>query len=205
LTKTYEIHGRDNINVDEADEEEHGDDDEEHQHLEHHRLNCWKRMFIPRYPDCIGVDASLSRKTEDKKTVFDDDDAARNRVYSEDVTVSTNYSTPPATPDPFSDSLSNDGQASTSTRDRIHSDMDLPSIKGNIRAIHEEVDESDSSQDDNNSMKLVKPSEGSVFFIPRPPAAAISIMSGAMDKMGEVDINESSSTNQEEDEDIIDC
>ncbi|KAL3905442.1 MAG: hypothetical protein SGILL_009677, partial [Bacillariaceae sp.] len=87
ITKTYEVHGRDV-----ADEDDDGELDEEEQMLEpqqqhhqHHHHNCWQRMFIPRYPDCVGVDASVSRRSDDKKSA-QSDDPARNRVYSEDVT-----------------------------------------------------------------------------------------------------------------------
>ena len=71
------------------DDDDELDVDEEEQPLElqhhHHRHNCWQRMFIPRYPDCVGVDASVSRRSDDKKSARDND-PSRNRVYSEDVT-----------------------------------------------------------------------------------------------------------------------
>ncbi|KAL3915530.1 MAG: hypothetical protein SGILL_005606 [Bacillariaceae sp.] len=204
LTKTYEVHGLDQI---EDDDESSVDDDEEqqpqHDHSHHHHTNCWKQMFVPKYPDCVGLDASVSRPSEEVKNALKDDDQARNRVYSEDVTVSTNYSSPPATPDPFSDSMSND------TRDRLNSDMELiPSVKGSIPAIHEEADESDSSVDDRNSntsLVDLTPSQSSSLLVPRiqaspgaPPSAAISIMSGGMDD----EADQESSANSEE---IIEC
>ena len=84
VTKTYEVHGRDIAEDDDVDGEP--EYDEEEQPLgNHHRHNCWQRMFIPRYPDCVGVDASVSRRSDDKKNA-QDNDPSRNRVYSEDVT-----------------------------------------------------------------------------------------------------------------------
>ncbi len=97
MIKTYEVH-------DPTSE----DDDEmlEYDPEVVENLNCWQRCFVPKHP----VNRRLSEKdeisecqipTETQQTAiikekFED---SRGRFHSEDVTVQTNLTTPPGTPD----------------------------------------------------------------------------------------------------------
>lgn len=129
MIKTYEVH-------DETSE----DDDEMLEFAPEvvEKLNWWQRCFVPKYPthpcrsdkdDCsdshIAIDAEQGRIKEEQT------EESRDRFNSEDVTVQTNLTTPPGTPDiKYS--------CSSGSIPRNSSDLDLPSIRNNIPAIDEE-------------------------------------------------------------------
>jgi hypothetical protein len=136
VTKSYEVHGPATHYV----ENEDGFVDHDPQY-EADDLSWWRKCFVPRFPDYAATESSVTTQTKEGE--------ARNRFYSADVTVSTNQSSPPATPDPVA-GASSDAETSgttgvTSNTDTVHSDLEMPSIRNDISAIHEEIEELDGS------------------------------------------------------------
>lgn len=145
-------------------------------------------MFVPRYPDSVSdvESGAVGGSNNSKKN----DGTSRSRIHSEDVTVSTDHSTPPATPGPYSDATSDDDTIAirdrlnsrdfllpndemTGTRDRLNSkdrllsDWDASSIKGKIPAISEEVEEGEDSRgDESNSPMLADPTPDTNILVP---------------------------------------
>lgn len=161
MTKTYEI-------LDDVDE---GDDEMvefDPQVVEN--LNWWQRCFVPKYPGypCNdGEDASpgsvsstpSQRKGEIEECIKD----SRDRFNSEDVTVSTNLTTPPGTPDinyarsaASTQKRSNRGNGDSAINTFTPSDVENPSIRNGISAIDEEEceDAEKSSEDDKNQKEV---------------------------------------------------
>lgn len=163
MTKTYEVHG--------AHPEQQCDDVEHHQAIIEH-TTCCQRWFVPRYPDILS-DVEVGAVGDDLEKKEDQDGTSRTRVYSEDVTVATNFSSPPATPDPTASS-----DEPGETLDRLNSDLDPPSIKTKIPSICEEVEENESSGDESNSFLLANPTPGINLLIPKTkldPSSSIDI------------------------------
>jgi hypothetical protein len=136
MIKTYEVHDSDSEDDDEMVEFDP-------QVVEN--LNWWQKFFVPKYPDNPhGEDRvsepSISTPTQQKGVAVEErSEEARSRFYSEDVTVSTNLTTPPGTPDvpkhpPYSSHNSN-------------SDVETPSMRNVISAIDEESEEVDKSDE----------------------------------------------------------
>lgn len=157
MIKTYEVH-------DPADE----DDDEmlEFDPEVVENLNWWQRCFVPRYP----VNRCPSEKDDLSESQISTDEHAnavieekrvdsRDRFNSEDVTVQTNVTTPPGTPD-VKRAVSIPTSASTSSRNNNiprnashSSDLETHSIRNMISAIdEEECEDLDKSSDDDNEM-----------------------------------------------------
>lgn len=59
-------------------------------------LSWWQKCFVPRYPDHSKKQMSVSQESKSRENM---DVEPRNRFFSSDVTVSTNITTPPGTPD----------------------------------------------------------------------------------------------------------
>eukprot|EP00751_Fragilariopsis_kerguelensis_P039042 CAMPEP_0171012736 /NCGR_PEP_ID=MMETSP0736-20130129/23820_1 /TAXON_ID=186038 /ORGANISM="Fragilariopsis kerguelensis, Strain L26-C5" /LENGTH=193 /DNA_ID=CAMNT_0011446049 /DNA_START=469 /DNA_END=1051 /DNA_ORIENTATION=+ len=96
MIKTYEVHDSDSEDDDEMVEFDP-------QVVEN--LSWWQRCFVPKYPDNPTEDdrvseSSIPTPTQQKGIVVEDRvEETRCRFNSEDVTVSTNLTTPPGTPD----------------------------------------------------------------------------------------------------------
>ncbi|KAG7370987.1 bile acid:sodium symporter [Nitzschia inconspicua] len=187
MTKTYEVHG--------AHPEQECDDEEHHQEVVAH-TNCCKRMFVPRYPDAISDMETGALGVNDDNKKEKRDESFRTRLHSADVTVCTNCSSPPPTPDPFSNVSLNDDPAGA--RDRLNSDLDPPSVKGKIPAICEGVEENeDTCSDESNTFMLPNPSQKVTLN-----SVSRVHLKGAIPTP--VDDNESSATDVE-DEAVVHC
>jgi len=134
MIKTYEVHDSDSEDDDEMVEFDP-------QVVEN--LNWWQKCFVPKYPDNPhgedrASESSIPTPTQQKGAVVEEiAEEARSRSYSEDVTVSTNLTTPPGTPDVSK-------HRSTSLHNS-NSDVETPSIRNVISAIDEESEEVDKS------------------------------------------------------------
>lgn len=139
MIKTYEVHDT----VSEDDDEMVDFDPEVVENL-----NFWQRCFVPKYPNDPGKsdkedcsDTHIPIETQHARIKEEELEETRARFNSEDVTVQTNLTTPPGTPDvKYSCSVS-----STSCKKGIiprnasySSDLEIPSFRNNITAIDEE-------------------------------------------------------------------
>ena len=150
MIKTYEVH------------DENSEDDDEILEFAPEvveKLNWWQRCFVPKYPtnpchsdkdDCS--ESQIVSDTEQGTTKEEQTEESRDRFNSEDVTVQTNLTTPPGTPDiKYSCSVSSNScrNGSIPRNTSCSSDLDLPSIRNNIPAIdEEEAEETDKVLDD---------------------------------------------------------
>ena len=150
MITTYEIHD---------DRSENDDDAAAFDVKAVEDMNCWQKCFVPKYP----IHRSLSEESEtlsppevpQKRNGDDRPKESRCRFDSEDVTVLTNLTTPPDTPDGervFKSVSIHD--ASNSSRN--HNDSHDPSISNDLEnslrikfsSIDEEGSEDRSSADD---------------------------------------------------------
>jgi len=131
-------------------------------------LNWWQRCFVPKYPEnsCRSgqdefLESQLPKETHQKGFKEEQLEESRGRFYSEDVTVSTNLTTPPGTPDVYkaisksSSNISNSSRNNNISLDPSHSnDLESASIRNGISAIDEEEFEEvvKSSEDDVEKM-----------------------------------------------------
>lgn len=155
MIKTYEVH-----------DSSTGDDDEmvEFDPEVVENLNWWQRCFVPKYPvnRCHSGEDELSDsdipiETQQRGSKEEELEESRGRFNSEDVTVSTNLTTPPGTPDvkkplSLSSSIHN---GHNNCRNNIipnnpstSSDLETLSIRNAIPAIDEESEEVDRSSED---------------------------------------------------------
>jgi hypothetical protein len=136
MIKTYEVHDSDSEDDDEMVEFDP-------QVVEN--LNWWQKCFVPKYPDSPhgedrASESSIPTPTQQKGVVVEERaEEARSRFYSEDVTVSTNLTTPPGTPDV--------PKNPSSFSHNSNSDVETPSIRNIISAIDEESEEVDKSDE----------------------------------------------------------
>lgn len=159
MIKTYEVH-------------DHGDEDDDEivefdpQVVEN--LSWWQKCFVPKYPaNSFSEDQQseppISTPTQEKEVVTGKKDKIqRNRFNSEDVTVSTNLTTPPGTPDmPESHSSYN-----SLSRKRSNSDLETPTIRNIISAIDEESEIVDKSEETKKCVEntLLREGEKSLSF-----------------------------------------
>jgi hypothetical protein len=149
MTKTYEVHRH-----------AHDIDDEDHvvelDQEEIPNLSRWRKFFVPRYPHHGEIEEdAINDLTVLKKDPPDEE--SRNRFYSADVTVLTNLSSPPATPD-GSDGLEVEIRPYRS----VTSDLETPSIKNDIPAIDETIEDNDSAEE-----------QGHTLFIPDESTSTI--------------------------------
>ena len=127
-------------------------------------LNWWQRCFVPKYPvnrydggedELSG--SSIPIETQQRGNKEKQLEESRGRFNSEDVTVSTNLTTPPGTPNvkkalSLSSSVHNgssncrNNNAPLKTSNSI--DLETPSIRNTISAIDEEYEVDRSSDDD---------------------------------------------------------
>mmetsp|Transcript_2280 Transcript_2280/g.4210 ORF Transcript_2280/g.4210 Transcript_2280/m.4210 type:complete len:542 (-) Transcript_2280:329-1954(-) len=137
MTKTYEVHGASH-NIDDDD----GFVDVDVEDVEN--LNFWRRCFVPRYPSYGDTSAAAGASIIQKNSEEGD---CRNRLYSADVTVSTNHSSPPGTPEAYS-AVSSDVEMSASS-DRDVADLEIPTVRTNtnISSIDEIIEESEATDD----------------------------------------------------------
>ena len=164
MIKTYEIH-----NSSSEDDDEMVEFDPEVVD----NLNWWQRCFVPKYPidGCrSGEDTFLEYRVpiETHEKGFKEErmeESSRSRFNSEDVTVSTNLTTPPGTPDikrtvPISSSMHNVSNSckniNISHNPSSSNDLETPSMRRNaISAIDEESEEVDKlSEDDKESAQV---------------------------------------------------
>jgi hypothetical protein len=144
MIKTYEVHDSDSEDDDEMVEFDP-------QVVEN--LNWWQKCFVPKYPDNPhGEDrvseSSIPTPTQQKGVVVEEiAEEARCRIYSEDVTVSTNLTTPPGTP--------NVPKHPSSSSHNSNSDVETPSVRNVISAIDEESEEVDKSDESKEYDELV--------------------------------------------------
>ena len=146
MIKTYELHDSD---------PEDGDDMVEFDPQVVENLNWWQKCFVPKYPENnrvedIASESSTPTTTQEKELVEEITEEERNRFYSEDVTVSTNLTTPPGTPDksrPDKSRLPSSSQISSnnSSHNPSISDLETRSIRNVISAIYEESEEVEKS------------------------------------------------------------
>jgi hypothetical protein len=135
MTKTYEVHHH------LRDTDENDDVIVELQQEEIQNLSWWRRLFLPRYPHFGDVvdEEDINDIDQTKNPV---DPEARNRFYSADVTVATNYSSPPTTPD------GNNGIASEveiPSYRKICSDLET-TIEYDIPSIGEDIEDNGFSE-----------------------------------------------------------
>jgi hypothetical protein len=121
-------------------------------------LNWWQSCFVPKYSEnsCrSGQDefseSQLPKETHQKGSKEEQLEESRGRFNSEDVTVSTNLTTPPGTPNVHkaisksSSNISNNISPDPSNSN----DLESASIRNGIPAIdEEEVEEVDISSED---------------------------------------------------------
>ncbi len=110
-------------------------------------LNWWQRCFVPKYPidpgrsdkeDCS--DSHIPIETHQARIKEEQLEESRTRFNSEDVTVQTNLTTPPGTPDvKYPSNSCKNGNISRNAS--YSSDLEIPSFRNNIPAIDEEVAE----------------------------------------------------------------
>ncbi|VEU40569.1 unnamed protein product [Pseudo-nitzschia multistriata] len=152
MIRTYEVHDLDSENDDEMVEFDP-------QVVEN--LNWWQRCFIPKYPDTVrgNVEGALSNETESQQKGQRDEtiEERRCRFHSEDVTVSTNLTTPPGTPNvtkvssvsSSSQSVSNKTTSSNTSKTPSKSnDVETPLIRKAISAIDEEPEEAERASEE---------------------------------------------------------
>ena len=151
MIKTYEIH------------DSFSEDDDEMLEFDPEvveNLNWWQRCFVPKYPvhRCISGEDVCSEshipiETQQRGNKEEQLEESRGRFNSEDVTVQTNLTTPPGTPDvkmavPL---CSNSCRNNNIPRNPSYSsDLETPSTRNIISAIDEEESEEvdKSSEDD---------------------------------------------------------
>ena len=155
MIKTYEVH------------DPTAEDDDEMLEFDPEvveNLNWWQRCFVPRYPvnHCPSEKDDFSESqipTDDQVNADIEEkiDHSRDRFNSEDVTVQTNLTTPPGTPDvnravKIPSSTSNSCRNNNMPRNASYSsDLETHSIRNVISAIdEEESEEIDKSSDDDN-------------------------------------------------------
>jgi len=155
MIKTYEVH-------DPTSE----DDDEmlEYDPEVVENLSCWQRCFVPKHPvnRCLSEKDEISEcqiptETQQTANIEEKLEESRGRFHSEDVTVQTNLTTPPGTPDvkravslPSSTQISSNGcRNSNIPRNASYSsDVENNPIRNVISAIdEEEYEEVDKSSD----------------------------------------------------------
>jgi len=164
MIKTYEIHDSSSEDDDEMVEFDPEVVD---------NLNWWQRCFVPKYPidSCrSGEDTFLENRasTETHEMGFKEErikESSRSRFNSEDVTVSTNLTTPPGTPDikrtvSISSSMHNVSNScrnvNISHNASTSNDLETPSIRINaISAIDEESEEVDKLSEDDKEIAQV--------------------------------------------------
>ena len=148
MIKTYEVH-----------DSSSQDDDEmvEFDPEVVENLNWWQKCFVPKYPvdSCHREEDTFpethvpieAQGNEDKEEGMEE---SRGRLNSEDVTVSTNLTTPPGTPDvkknipvPYSThSASNSCRNNNTSYNPLNSvDLETLSMRNVISAIDEEESE----------------------------------------------------------------
>jgi len=148
MIKTYEVH-----------DSSSQDDDEmvEFDPEVVENLNWWQRCFVPKYPvDVCHRGEEKFTETHNPIEIQDDKDKeerleeSRGRFNSEDVTVSTNLTTPPGTPDvknnvPVPSStynVSNSCRNNNTSYNLLNSvDLEILSMRNIISAIDEEESE----------------------------------------------------------------
>merc|ERR1712224_129167 len=111
-----------------------------------------QRCFVPKYPEnargeSIASESSTQTPTQEKGLVEESAEEERNRFYSEDVTVSTNLTTPPGSPDKPQRPSSSQHSSKNPTHDTSNSDLETLSIRNIISAIDEESEEDRGSED----------------------------------------------------------
>mmetsp|Transcript_4318 Transcript_4318/g.9713 ORF Transcript_4318/g.9713 Transcript_4318/m.9713 type:complete len:518 (-) Transcript_4318:914-2467(-) len=161
MIKTYEIH------------DSNSEDDDEMVEFDPQvveNLYWWQRCFVPKYPDSCHLsgadvfDSALSPEGEQKRNKDEQVEASRARFNSEDVTVSTNLTTPPGTPDVKQAVLlsihnaCNNFRNNNSSHNRSNSnDLETPSKRA-ISAINEEDSEEaeKSSEDDKEHGEVIR-------------------------------------------------
>ena len=178
MIKTYEVHDG---------EEEDDDEILEFDPQVVENLSWWQRCFVPKYPvnypvnerhngEDVFSESAIPTPTQQKGDVDEERtvEESRGRCYSEDVTVSTNLTTPPGTPDitqvvsvstPLQNayhnnisSISNISSNNNSSHNPSNSDdLETPSIRNVISAIDEEESEEagKSSEEDREHDEVV--------------------------------------------------
>jgi len=120
-------------------------------------LNWWQRCFVPKHPviRCHSGENSLTesyipveaRQKRNEETRLED---SRGRFNSEDVTVSTNQTTPPGTPDIKATNTTASSMYNVSISYKTNNisrhpsnanDLETPSLRNTISAIDEEESE----------------------------------------------------------------
>jgi hypothetical protein len=136
MIRTYEV---------QDGEENNNDNDLDFDPEEINEMSWWQKCFVPKYPS---IDSNKSLKdgssADQRDKTNDENDETRNRFYSADVTVSTNLTTPPGTPDilSLSEANSSDDDLETATTSIRTTSM----LSGTIIPVIDEGEE-DSSLD----------------------------------------------------------
>jgi len=144
MIKTYEVHDSDSEDDDEMVEFDP-------QVVEN--LSWWQRCFVPKYPDNPTEDdrvseSSIPTPTQQKGIVVEDRvEETRCRFNSEDVTVSTNLTTPPGTPDIPKNPSSLQNSYNSLSQNLSNADLETPSLRNIISAIDEESEIVDKSEE----------------------------------------------------------
>lgn len=147
MIKTYEVH------------DSNSEDDDEILEFDPQvveNLNWWQRCFVPNHPDNVHrsegdvlSESAIPTSTQQKGDAEERVDESRGRFDSEDVTVSTNLTTPPGTPDvtqfvvssTSSQNSYNNNNNSISHNRSNSVDLETLSIRNAISAIDEEESE----------------------------------------------------------------
>lgn len=149
MTKTYEV-----------DDSTSEDDDEmlEFDPEVVENLNWWQRCFVPKYPvnQCLSgeeecSESRISVQTQQRGNKVEQLEESRDRFNSEDVTVQTNLTTPPGTPDvnmAISLPLTSCRDNNLPHNQSHSSGLETPSMRNTISAIDEEESEVDKSSED---------------------------------------------------------
>ena len=143
MIRTYEVHDSDSEDDDRMVEFDP-------QVVEN--LNWWQKCFVPKYPDSLRCNTEDDIRESDNPIPSEQKgervvENVRGRFHSEDVTISTNVTTPPGTPDikrSFSASsssqnvLNNSNGIMISQHSSNFNDVETPLIRNAIPAIDEE-------------------------------------------------------------------
>eukprot|EP00532_Pseudo-nitzschia_australis_P008485 CAMPEP_0168167434 /NCGR_PEP_ID=MMETSP0139_2-20121125/2545_1 /TAXON_ID=44445 /ORGANISM="Pseudo-nitzschia australis, Strain 10249 10 AB" /LENGTH=502 /DNA_ID=CAMNT_0008084671 /DNA_START=666 /DNA_END=2174 /DNA_ORIENTATION=- len=143
MIRTYEVHDSDSEDDDRMVEFDP-------QVVEN--LNWWQKCFVPKYPDSLRCHREDALSESDNPIPLEQKgeivvENVRGRVHSEDVTISTNVTTPPGTPDiNKSCSVSSSAQNGVNKRNDImisksssnSNDVETPLIRNAIPSIDEE-------------------------------------------------------------------